>query len=237
MRMRTILACCTLFFWCQVAAAQIDALQIRGPREVHPGQLVRLEASLQPNESPFWIVLTPVDLDYEQTDGGKRLIFAVGCEPSETITLLLLAQQVDDGRIVTRQIRRTLKVTDPSNPGDEQPEPDQQPDWSRSPLYQPVLTARNAISSEAARGQADLVANNFEMVADLCQSGSISERAKIWSLLSESNQKVLGDQSNEWEPVGVAMQAGFQKLNLAQVKDHVFHLRAIAVALRSPTHE
>ena len=62
------------------AIAQVGSLQIEGPHEVEPGQLVRLSANTLDNETPFWIVLEPINLDYESVDGGKRLLFSSGCQ-------------------------------------------------------------------------------------------------------------------------------------------------------------
>jgi hypothetical protein len=221
--------------------AQIDALQIKGPKEVAPGQLVRLDAKLEPEETPFWIVLAPTDLDYEQVADGRRLIFAVDCRPSKSITVLLLAQQVLDDRIVTRQIRSTIQIKDDQakEPDKEEPDtPDTQPeDFKKSPLYASVFDAWETISSSSAKAKAGLVAANFDLIADRCESGKLSAIPEIWKQLSAANQTTLAENTTDWEPVGVALQQGFQNLRLSTVQEHSFHLRAVAAALRSPSNE
>ena len=53
---------------------QVSSLGIDGPFEVEPGELVRLKAAIDESESPFWIVLKPDDLQYEQIEHGNGLI-------------------------------------------------------------------------------------------------------------------------------------------------------------------
>ena len=240
--LRTVVLMTLLLFLVGEAQGQLsdlqNTLQIEGPREVADGQLVRLEARLAEDESPFWIVLSPADLDYEQVDDGRRLIFAANRKKSP-ITILLLAQQVREGRIATRQLRRQITIIDaspdplpepiPNRPGKEPAKPG----FEESPLFSEVLRAAKLVSSDQARGLSEQVAKNFDRLAELCETGGIKELAKIWSTLSELNRKTLGPETARWEPVGIAMQRGFKQLKLTNVKEHGFHLRACAAALRN----
>lgn len=215
--------------------AQISSLQIDGPHEVSTGQLVRLRSQLGPAESPFWIVLQPTDLDYEQVNGGSQLIFAANCSQQKPITILLLAQSVVKGRIVTRQLRRTITVKGKVSPidGGKQPVPKPNLDFVKSPLFATVQTAWQKIGAEAARRKTNAVATNFETIAAACRSGSIESVPMIWQQLSPMNRSTLGEQAVQWEPVGIAIQQSFQKLELSNVSEHSFHFQAIAAALRS----
>ncbi len=231
MRHLSFIAILLISSWCNFAWSQTEALQINGPKEVSPGQLIRLDAQLQPEESPFWIVLSPTDLDYEQVDEGRRLIFAVDCEQTKPITILLLAQQVRNERIVTRQVRRTLSVRK-SQPG-QSSDPNLDEDFKESPLFDLVTKAWESIDSQVAKDKTASIADNFKMVAGRCEDGSLRETPQIWKTLSESNQNVLAEQTESWAPVGLAMQSGFANLQLKTIPEHPFHLRAIAAALRS----
>ena len=75
--------------FCPLVDAQIDSLNIDGPLEARPGQLVQLRAEITESETPFWIVLNPIDLQYEQVENGRRLIFATGCQPSSSVVVML----------------------------------------------------------------------------------------------------------------------------------------------------
>lgn len=235
MRRSIFLAFLFITSWCNLAWGQSQSLEINGPSEIASGQLIRLDAQLDPDESPLWIVLSPPDLDYEQVDGGRRLIFAVDDRQVEPITILLLAQQIENDRIVTRQVRRTLTIR--SDEADE-PEPNpEDPDLKKSPLFRLVFEAWDSLESLAARNKTSLIADNFESVAKRCEQGSFSELPQVWKALSKSNQDVLGEQTEDWEPVGLAMQSGFADLRLKTIPEHAFHLRAVASALRSKSDE
>ena len=75
MRTNFTLAIMSLLVICSQAIAQIEALQIEGPHEAKPGTLVRLSANTVAEETPFWIVLEPIELDYEQVQDGNVCCF------------------------------------------------------------------------------------------------------------------------------------------------------------------
>ncbi len=225
------------------ANAQIDSLNIGGPLEIQAGQLVRLNAEIAPEESPFWIVLTPSDLDYEQVDQGRRLIFSVGCQPTSEVVVLLLAQQVIDGRIVTRQLRRRMTVEspdgtlppDPIRPDPQPtptPNPDPSPDLTKLRIYTSVVTAWRNILNPAARAKSAQVADRFDAIARLCEGGKITTPRDVWVTLATENAKVLGSLNRDWEPVGRVMQTEFKNLNLPTAKQHTIYLRAAAAGIR-----
>jgi len=238
-----VLICMSLAGSC--AFAQSDALQIDGPHEVQPGMLVRLSANTTKNETPFWIVLDPIDLDYEQVDGGKRLLFSSG-DQSTSITVILLAQQVVKNRITTRQIRRTIQVSDdlpedvdaPPPPVTEPPTepPTQTPTPAEpvleSPVFSEISQAWSNIGTDAAKKLSEAVAVNFDAAAKKCESNQYENIAAIWKELSAKNRQALQIESVAWEPVAVALQQAFQKLKLPDVSSHAFHLRAAAAAIR-----
>ena len=240
MRLNLSIASVILLALCSNAIAQIEALQIEGPHETKPGTLVRLTANTIAEETPFWIVLEPIDLDYEQVAGGKRLLFSTGCESGQRITVLLLAQQVRNGRIVTRQIRRTIKVTQddstaapdvkpPANP------PAGNPTLTESPLYLPVLTAWPSIRTDAAKALSAAVATNIDAMAAKCDAGIVREVSEIWRELSDRNRETLGIESSAWNPVATVLQREFQSLaeKLTTPSAHSLHLRAAAAAIRA----
>lgn len=243
--LKQLAAVCTVFLWCQFVGAQqdlaafVDRLNIEGPQTVVAGQLVRLTAQLEPNESPFWIVLDPVDLDYEQIEDGQRLVFAVGCQQRTAIVVLLLAQRVEENRIVTRQLRRRIEIQDDDKiPGPDDPvtppitEPTPAKPPTDSPLFRVVLESWTQIPSVEAKAFAPAVAANFDAIADQCESGSLADVRQIASELSRRNAQALGPLARQWEPVGIAMQIEFKRLLLPTVKEHAFHLRAAAAAIR-----
>jgi len=215
---------------------QIDSLNIQGPLQVSPGELVRLVAEIQPEESPFWIVLKPNDLDHEQIDGGRRLIFAVDCQATESIVVMLLAQQVKDGRIVTRQLRRQIKVTagspddsNPDSPAVPNPVTPKQP--VDDPIFQIIVTAFSKVTDPVARSKAHLVAANFALVAKQCESGQIGDLPAIWLTLSKLNHQSLDGKTDAWSPLGLALQSEFKRLSLKTVLAHARPLSTAALAL------
>jgi len=215
----------------------IAALEIEGPREAAPGELIRLSANTNGDETPFWIVLDPITLDYEQVDQGKRLIFSAPCQTNQTITVMLLAQQVRDGQIVTRQLRRSVLVGNPLPSPAPDPTPHPQPaeppgsELKESALYGAVLQAWPLVSTDAGKTLSPKVAENLEQVAAMCASGKFSQAHEVWQLLSEHNRVDLQLETVAWEPVGQAIQKQFKLLALGSIKDHVFHLRAAAAAI------
>jgi hypothetical protein len=224
-----------LFTSLNVSMAQTDSLQIDGPREVQPGKLVCLAANTVEDETPFWIVLRPLDLEYEHADGGKKLFFSSGCSVNRSVTILLLAQQVKGNRIVTRQIRRTIEVkadADPSAPESGEPRPVELP-VTDSPLYEAVLKAWPLIGTDAAKELSPEVAKNMDAVALLCESGKAKEVSTIWKELSMRNRDTLGLETMAWNPVAEALQTQFKRLALQSPEEHAFHLRATSAALRS----
>jgi len=217
---------------------QIDSLEIKGPHEARPGELVRLSANTNANETPFWIVLDPIELDYEQVDQGRRLIFSASCEANQTITVMLLAQQMRDGKIVTRQLRRAVHVGNlPPSPApvpiQQPPEPPLTPenDLKKSPLYDAVLQAWPLISTDAGKTGSPKVAENLVQIADQCANGKITEVSAIWQMLSQQNRIDLQLESVAWEPVGLAIQIQFKQLALNSIKAHAIHLRAASAAI------
>ncbi len=221
------------------AFAQLESLQIEGPHEVEPGQLVRLSANTVENETPFWIVLEPIDLDYEAVDGGRRLLFSSGRQSSTSITVILLAQQFKEGRIVTRQIRRSISVgkkqADPSRPTPDVPQrpetPGRQP-VEQSPIHATVLVAWPKIRTDAAKELSLSVAENIELVAEQSEGDGFGSKAEIWRELSSQNRRTLQIETTAWEPVALALQTSFKQLQLGDVQSHAFHLRAAAAAIR-----
>lgn len=235
----TVLTIVLALAFCVQANAQREALQIEGPREVGPGTLVRLSANTIEEESPFWIVLEPIDLDYEQVDHGSRLLFSTGCKTGQRITVVLLAQQVRNGRIVTRQIRRTILVKDfRSDPGPIDDPPDSQPPnddplLTQSPLYAAVLDAWPSIRTDAGKALSETVAANLDSMAAKCEAGTIRENTEIWRELSARNRKSLGLESSAWNPIANVLQRQFQGLALSTPTAHAIHLKATAAAIRT----
>jgi len=187
------------------AIAQMESLQIEGPHQVAPGELVRLSANTVDNETPFWIVLEPIYLDYEAVNNGKRLLFSSGCQTGTSITVILLAQQVKDGRIVTRQIRRSITV------GNKQPDPTKPPPADdpperpvvQSPIHAVVLKAWPKIQTDAAKELSLSVAKNFESVAQQCEDDQLQSVEEIWRELASQNQRTLQIETTAWEPIAL----------------------------------
>jgi hypothetical protein len=211
-----------------------------------PGQLVRLTAETEPAESPLWIVLKPNALDYELTDNGQKLIFAVNAKTNDPIVILLLAQQVKEGRIVTRQLRRQISVVGGTKPVDPiviDP-PIKKPPVD-SPAKQPIesdpifLAVTNAMSKidPAAKSNAALVAANFQKVSDDCESGKFGDVAAIWLTLSKLNRQSLGDQTRNWSPLGSALQTEFKRLNITKIADHARPLKVAAAAIAQESNQ
>lgn len=235
--------------------AQTRSLEISGPFEARSGQLIRLVAEVEPTETPFWLVLSPSDLDFEQVDDGRRLIFTPGCNTRQPIVVMLLAQSMTEGRIVTRQIRRQIQVVNPdgndgnepgtqpqplppngSHPPDDPP-PADVPSLEKVPMFRLVQDAFSQVNSAAARSKAAEVASGFELIAAECESGRITSVPQIWQTLSARNGAALGAVVHEWEPIGLTMQLEFQRLKLPDVRSHAVHLKAAALALRRSSIE
>jgi len=224
------------------SSAGIEALQIDGPHEAQTGTLVRLSANTVEQETPLWIVLDPIDLDYELACDGKLLLFSTGCKEGQRITVLLLAQQVRDGRIVTRQIRRVLKVVPEvtsEEPEDRPPDvpTDDDPSLADSPLYSPITKAWHLIRTDDAKALSEQVASNIDAMARKCDTGTVAKVSTIWGELSKSNRQTLGVESAAWNPVAETMQTEFQKLQLQTPGEHSFHLKAVAAAIRAASRQ
>jgi hypothetical protein len=164
------------------------------------------------------------------------LIFAVNAKTNDPIVILLLAQQVKEGRIVTRQLRRQISVvggTNPNNPIVVDPPikkpPAKQPIES-DPIFLAVTNAMSKIDP-AAKSNAALVAANFQKVSDDCESGKFGDVAAIWLTLSKLNRQSLGDQTRNWSPLGSALQAEFKRLNITKIADHARPLKVAAAAI------
>ncbi len=226
---------------------QMDSLNIAGPFEVSPGQLVRLSAKLESDESPLWIVLRPNDLDYELADNGRKLIFAVHAQTSDPIVILLLAQQVKEGRIVTRQLRRQIAVVKEASPGKpivtdppkKEPieNPVKEPVGEDDPIFRAVIAAMEKVTDPVARSKASLVAANFQQVANDCKSGKFGDVTAIWLTLSKLNHNTLGEKTREWSPLGSALQTEFKRLNITQIAEHARPLSVAAAAIAQGTNQ
>lgn len=214
---------------------QMSSLQIEGPHEIETGELVRLSARTTDQETALWIVLSPDDLDYEVVDQGSRLLFSSGCNAGEQVTVLLLAQQVLDGRIATRQIKRTIHVVS-KTPANVEPTPDL-PSTTDSPIYQSTYEAWSLIRTDAAKALSESVAKNFDNLAAKCETGTFLENSAIWNELAKRNREALGVESSAWNPVATTLQREFQKLGLSAPRQHSFHLKAAAAAIRSAAKE
>jgi hypothetical protein len=238
MNRKFFLAIAAVLLFSSRACGQINTLEIGGPYEARTGSLVRLVAKTQPNETPFWLVLAPSDLDYEQVNDGRRLIFSAGCSKGQRIVVLLLAQQLIDGKIVTRQLRRTVEVVaaselDPDSPSDRPPDIQPDKDWGSSPVFEAASRAMRLVSPDSARKLGPRIADNFDFVAQRCRAGGeIKTKTEIWQQLSKLNREALGELSPGWTPFAIETQSAFQALNLADVPSHQFHLRAAALAIR-----
>lgn len=221
------------------AQSQDGSLKIEGPDIVAPGKLVRLTATTLPEESPFWIVLSPVDLDFEQVDEGRKLIFASGCQARKSIVVLLLAQTVKQGRVVTRQVRREIKIVDPDDskpdPGDDEPDGNNpgEGDPGNDPLFTSVVDGLSRMTDPAARAKRTLVAANFESIAARCQSGQMGDIPAIWLTLSRLNHASIAPHHRSWERLAQMIQTEFKRRGLATVADHTKPLLAVAAALRN----
>lgn len=238
MKLKIILMMITYSMLFGLADGQMESLQIDGPREAKPGTLVRLTAKTTAEETPFWIVLEPNDLDYEQVESGRRLMFSTGCRTGPTITVILLAQQVRDGRIVTRQLRRKILVkggsdTQPLKPPRPHPVPPDGEPLTGSPLYSVMFQTWPQIKTDMAKSRTRLVAENMEKVAQACLSGEIKTKPEIWKTLASQNRIDLQVETPAWEPIATVLQRKFRELELPDVSSHGFHLRAVAAAFRA----
>lgn len=235
MKLKMLLAVALSWAMFNSASGQMASLEIDGPREAKPGTLVRLTAQTAEEETPFWIVLDPIDLDSEQVDSGRRLVFSTGCKPDQSITVILLAQQVKDDRIITRQLRRKIIVSDENRQQPPAPQPPISPEpepFNESPVYLATLQAWPQIATDAAKSLSPLVANNLEEVAESCLSETFQQRSKIWTELSSQNRRVLQVETMAWEPIAQVLQRKFKALELPDVRSHGFHLKAAAAAVR-----
>jgi hypothetical protein len=241
----------------ELFAMQTRVLEISGPAEAKMGELTRLIAEVEPAETPCWIVLSPSDLDFEQVDNGRRLILTPPRYSKEPVVVLLLAQSVVEGRVVTRQIRRQIRIVDesivpPRNPDDgnvapqppgvipapPSPQPiNPSPPLEQTNMFQTVRAAFAQVKSVSARNKANDVAANFEWLANECEAGRITTIPQIWQTISSRNAAILGADLRDWEPVGRTMQSEFQRLKLADVSSHAVQLRAAALAIRSSSQQ
>lgn len=210
-----------LFLLCSTAMSQTDSLGIDGPFDANPGQLVRLTADIEPAESPFWIVLSPMDLDYEQVEDGKRLLFSTGCRANQEIVVLLLAQRIDEGgRIVTRQLKQVVKVGSGQNDPviDPAPEPDPNPDlMPESEFSKRIIEEVNKI-----RPPPQVLAQVSKNFFDIAQVASTYDSAKSLSIeLSKRNTQAIGQADlSKWKPFGIVIQEEFQKRQLQTVAEY-----------------
>ena len=179
-------------------------------------------------------MLEPINLDYESVDGGKRLLFSSGCQRKTSITVILLAQQVKEGRIVTRQIRRTILVDESSLSDEPQPDPSPPADdpVAKSPVYEAILDAWPKIRTDAAKELSLSVAGNFEAVGLKCSANDFQQPDEIWLELSSLNRQTLQIETAAWDPVAQALQEKFKELAPRDVPAHAVHLRAAATAIR-----
>lgn len=201
-----------LFLMVVVFAANLfgqDSLDIVGPSLAEPGSLVRLEAELDQDESPFWLVMQPIDLDYEQVDAGDRIIFATGCEKTQVdIVVILLAQKVIDGRIITRQMRHTVKIGNQPDPV-EPPDPIEPPE---NPFNPDDLSSKidKAIGEMPAEFAADRIklADNVSVIIEEWNADEFKRDSFRDSLVAMSvsyntlNQNTVTPESYKaWGPV------------------------------------
>lgn len=225
---------------CGFAHSQVDSLNISGPEQAKPGQLIRLVAEIDPVETPFWIVLQPTNLDYEQVDNGRRLIFAVGCETQDSsqgnqVVVMLLAQQVKDGKIVTRQLRRRITIEsrapDPINPVVDPDAPDTTQPLDGA-LFRTTLKALESVSDPVAYGKRSQVAENFLLVANRCKSGDFDDLPAIWLTLSQLNGATLRGHTNQWSKFATKLQLEFKRLKLTTPASHAKPLQTVGEALK-----
>ena len=228
---------------------QVNALGIDGPFEVEPGELVRLTASIGESESPFWIVLKPDDLQYEQIENGRGLIFAASCKSRASIVVMLLAQSVKDGRIVTRQLRRKIEIVDSGDappdqispigdlPIDKDPEKEPAKPNPKYPIFKACYDAVLQMKDVTAISKVEGVAANFQNVGQRCSTSEFADIQTVWTSLVGLNGITIGRSQPQWDPVGVALQKSFKQLAPKTVAEHGPLLMIAAQAMRKAVQD
>ncbi len=206
-------------------------LAIDGPTRTQPGRLLTLKAKIEANETPFWIVLQPVDLEYRQVNEGRELICVAGCRDQKEIVVLLLAQQVIEGRITTRQIKRSIQIGQTDIPADDGAGTQPAPPFRDDGFDRSVTTAVDQLPVAAKRKSLQ-VAENFLQMAKLCKSGQIKQTGAITAGLQRMNRLTLGADLDSWQPFARAVQQEFKRLQLKQPAAHVPYLERISSLLR-----
>lgn len=213
------------------AASASQGQTIKSANTIKRGLPVHLEVV---GDDKWDVVSWKVDwpLDFQKGthyfENGSNFYSAIPCSGVDRIKVGVTVINWESKQF--KQLDYSIAIDDPPTKPDDPPEDDDpKDDYTKSPVYMPVLAEVKVIKDKSGAGKA---ASNFETVAKQIEDGTVRTKIELWNAVSNLNVEALGDLREYWQQVGKTMQFEFGELKVADFKGYAFHLRAVAAAIR-----
>lgn len=217
-----------------VATSAAQGQTIKANTEAKRGLPVHLEVE---GDGSWDVVSWKVDwpLDFQKGkhyfENGSHFYSAIPCDGVDRIKVGVTVINWDSK--IFKQLDYSIDIGDKPTPVDPPPkDPPTDPpaeDYTKSPVYAPLLAEVKKIQDKTNAGKA---ADNFEAVANMVSSGEIETTIGIWRAVANRNVRDLGDARQHWQDIGKLLQDEFADLNPSEFKGYAFHLHAVALAIR-----
>lgn len=226
---------CIAFALLLVVFSPVFGQKIKGNGAIERGMPVHLTIEGdQDYDIVRWRVTWPLHFEKGKHyfENGKHFYTAIPCKGVDTIRVLVTVVNKDPFDF--NQFDYSIEVRGPPVKPDPDPDPDpteppKETDFTKSPVYQPVLAAIKDLENKSNASDA---AANFETVAKQVENGEVKTLMNVWLNVSRLNIDSLGDLRRYWQATGSVAQDEFKKLNVDDFKEYAFHLRAVAAAIR-----
>lgn len=218
----------------------VCSLSIDGPKTATAGQLVRLDAVVEPGTAVLWHLVGGGPNLWDTANNGSTVFFA---SPSAgTFTFVAAASCSGSGQTPElRLVEHVVTVTGPS-PGPVPPGP------NPPPAPKPVLPAgKFGVAQSVFDGVSTLpagektgiaaIANNYSAVAAQCAAGTIPDLKTALAKVRAMNEGKLADRDAHMKAWGTALSQRIGELSqggkLPSADDWRILLEEIALGLRT----
>lgn len=190
--------------WCSAAQAQVRA-SIDGPRTVKPGQLVSLDAAGSSASGLAWLIFPP-ETEHRQVNGNKELLFASGCKPGASYSIVLIAINLDEQNQATIDTETHIVTVEGAAPP---PEPNPPSPPSPPGPVDPVLPDGQFGMAKLAyqwsqqlpsslKAKQRQLAPNYRAVSSGIAAGGIQSFEAADAELKRRNEPILGGEIETW---------------------------------------
>lgn len=207
----------------QIKTAANLKVVIIGPETVAPGTLVKLDASQSDGDTFSWKLAGVNSESYEVSDDGKKVYFA-NTTPGRYAFVFAVAKKNADGApllVLTEHVltvQGSVSPTKPDNPAPPVTPTDSLPQ-GRFGLARFTRDLVNSSLTADKRGLSPQLAANYSLVAAQLRGGTLSGKNTALAKLTEKNRATVGNQTETWKPVIVAIGKKLQDMEVAKVHD------------------